>query len=120
VAYRREVFETVGLFDERFDACEDVDFNHRVEQAGFRCFFTPRVRVRYFPRSSLTGLFRQMERYGRGRVRLLRKHPETFTLAGLLPGAFVLGTAAGPALAWLSAWLAVAYAGALGAYVVTL
>src|SRR5207253_399201 len=27
VAYRREVFEVVGLFDERFDACEDVEFN---------------------------------------------------------------------------------------------
>ncbi|HKB40503.1 MAG TPA: glycosyltransferase, partial [Gemmataceae bacterium] len=34
VAYRREVFEAVGTFDERFDACEDVEFNHRVDRAG--------------------------------------------------------------------------------------
>ncbi len=62
VAYRREVFSVVGAFDETFDACEDVEFNHRLARAGMRCFFTPRVQVRYFPRSSLSGLFRQMMR----------------------------------------------------------
>src|SRR5207237_10539705 len=80
VAYRRAVFSAVGLFDEAFDACEDVEFNHRVEKAGFSCFFAPQSRVFYHPRASLRGLFRQMVRYGRGRVRLLRKHRETMTL----------------------------------------
>src|SRR5262245_55988865 len=70
VAYRRSVFGTIGMFDESFDACEDVEFNHRLDRAGLRCFFTPKVAVHYFPRSSLRGLVRQMIRYGRGRVRL--------------------------------------------------
>ncbi|MBO0700629.1 MAG: glycosyltransferase, partial [Zavarzinella sp.] len=34
VAYRRDVFDQVGLFDESFDACEDVEFNTRVRRAG--------------------------------------------------------------------------------------
>ena len=34
VAYRRDVFERVGLFDETFDACEDVEFNHRVARGA--------------------------------------------------------------------------------------
>src|SRR5204863_2792068 len=58
VAYRRSVFERVGLFDENFDACEDVELNHRVARAGLRCYFTPRVAVHYYPRSSLTCMFR--------------------------------------------------------------
>jgi polysaccharide deacetylase family protein (PEP-CTERM system associated) len=116
VAYRREVFDRVGLFDESFDACEDVEFNHRVERAGLRCFFTPRVRAHYYPRASLAGLFRQMVRYGRGRVRLLRKHPETFTLGGFLPALFLAGVVLGAGLAWLAGWLAVVYAGALAVY----
>jgi polysaccharide deacetylase family protein (PEP-CTERM system associated) len=116
VAYRREVFSAVGLFDEAFDACEDVEFNHRVEQAGLRCFFTPKVRVRYYPRETLTGLFRQMQRYGRGRVRLLRKHPETFSLACFVPAAFLVGLAVGPVLAAYSSWLGAAYAGVVGLY----
>jgi succinoglycan biosynthesis protein ExoA len=118
VAYRRSVFETVGLFDERFDACEDVELNHRVDRAGLRCWFTPRVAVHYHPRASLAGLFRQMMRYGRGRVRLLRKHPETFSLPCLVPAAFVAGVVLGPLLAVFSPWLAAAYAGALCLYAV--
>jgi hypothetical protein len=81
-----------------------------------RCFFTPRARVCYRPRATLAGLFRQMVRYGRGRVRLLRKHPETFSPACFVPAALVLGVLAAPALAWLSPWLAGVCAGAVGLY----
>jgi glycosyltransferase involved in cell wall biosynthesis len=116
VAYRRWVFGRVGLFDETFDACEDVEFNHRLDRAGLRCFFTPRVRVHYHPRGSLGGLFRQMIRYGRGRVRLLRKHPVTFTWKGFAPALFILGAVGGFAMAWLSAGLAFAYLGVLTLY----
>ncbi len=116
VAYRRSVFRRVGLFDETFDACEDVEFNHRLDRAGLRCFFTPRVGLRYHPRGTLAGLFRQMARYGRGRVRLLRKHPETFSFGCFVPAAFVLGVAAGPLLSLLAPWLAALYAGTLGLY----
>src|SRR5262249_10983874 len=116
VAYRREVFERVGLFDESFDACEDVEFNHRVDRAGLRCFFTPRVAARYVPRASLRGLFRQMVRYGRGRARLCRKHPETFSPRGFAPAAFVAGLIAGPLVPLLSPWLPALYVGTLGLY----
>jgi succinoglycan biosynthesis protein ExoA len=116
VAYSRSVFEQIGLFDESFDACEDVEFNHRVAQAGLRCYFTPRVAARYVPRGSLGGLFRQMVRYGRGRARLSRKHPDTFSLRGFVPAAFVAGLVLGPLLALLSPLLAALYAGTLGLY----
>jgi succinoglycan biosynthesis protein ExoA len=115
VAYRREVFELVGLFDETFDACEDVEFNHRVARAGLRCFFTPRVHVRYVPRDSITGLFRQMVRYGRGRIRLLRKHKETASVSCLLPAVFLCGLALGP-VTLASSGLLAAYLCALGLY----
>jgi succinoglycan biosynthesis protein ExoA len=116
VAYRRTIFGAIGMFDESFDACEDVEFNHRLDKAGFRCFFTPNVGVRYFPRNSLVGLFRQMVRYGRGRVRLLRKHPDTFTLPGFLPALFLLGLLLGPIGAIFGKWLAVAYLGGIVVY----
>jgi succinoglycan biosynthesis protein ExoA len=120
IAYRRGVFDTVGLFDERFDACEDVEFNHRVARAGLTCWFTPRVRVHYHPRASLTGLFRQMTRYGRGRVRLLRKHAETFSVPGFVPAAFLAGVVCGAPLACWSSLLALLYIGVLGLYAAVL
>lgn len=116
IAYRRGVFDDIGFFDERFDACEDVEFNHRVARAGLICWFTPRVRVHYHPRANLCGLFRQMVRYGRGRIRLLRKHPDTFSLSALLPAVFLAGVVAGPLLAIWSSLLALIYFSVLGIY----
>lgn len=90
-AYSREVFDRVGYVDESFDAAEDVEFNYRIEKADLRSFTSPRLTVRYYPRSTLPSLFRQMIRYGRGRYRFLMKHREALTVNQLIPSAFVIG-----------------------------
>lgn len=111
VAYTRAVFHRIGLFDQAFDACEDVEFNHRVHTAGLTCYFTPTVKVVYHPRSNLRGLFYQLARYGMGRARLAFKHPGSLSLPALVPAAWVLWLVLGgiaslfvPYLGW--AWLA--------------
>jgi succinoglycan biosynthesis protein ExoA len=119
VAYRRDVFAQVGPFDENFDACEDVELNHRVDRAGLKCFFSARLRAYYHPRSTLTGLFGQMVRYGRGRVRLLRKHRDTFSLSCFVPALFLLGLILGPILSLFSAALEWIYLGVVALYAAT-
>lgn len=89
--YRREVFETVGTFDPDFDACEDVEFNTRVEAAGLSTWTSERLAVAYAPRTTWRGLFRQMVRYGVGRARLHRRHRGSFSVESLVPAAFVAG-----------------------------
>jgi succinoglycan biosynthesis protein ExoA len=91
VAYRREVFEKIGFFDERFDACEDVEFNTRIDAAGLKCWFTPDIVVHYHPRSSIKGLARQMSRYGRGRFRLAAKHPHSLSAPAIAPMGYCAG-----------------------------
>ncbi|MCX5799985.1 MAG: glycosyltransferase family 2 protein [Candidatus Eisenbacteria bacterium] len=85
-AYTRRVFERIGYYDERLDACEDVDFNLRARKAGLRAFTSPRVMVRYHARDDLGPLFRQMARYGAGRARLFLKHPRDATSGPILLG----------------------------------
>jgi glycosyltransferase involved in cell wall biosynthesis len=97
--YKKEVFNKVGGFDERFDACEDVDFNYRVAQSGYKSFTSMRLAVFYYPRESLGGLFRQMKRYGVGRFRLACKHPPTLSIGTLVPPLITAGL---PFLAVLS------------------
>ena len=97
-AYRREVFEKVGYVDEAFDACEDVEFNYRVEQAGLKAYTSPKLTVRYYPRENLSALVGQMRRYGRGRTRLYRKHPALLSPSALVPACFAGGVAAFVAL----------------------
>ncbi len=89
--YRREVFDQVGNFDPAFDACEDVEFNCRVEAAGLKAYTSPKLAVLYEPRSTYRGLARQMFRYGLGRARLHRKHPSAFSFESLVPVGFTLG-----------------------------
>lgn len=111
VAYRREVFHRVGLFDEAFDACEDVEFNERVDGAGLTCYFAPSVAITYEPRANARALFYQLSRYGLGRAKLAFKHPRSLTPAALVPPLWVVWVLMGglmspfvPQLGWL--WLA--------------
>ena len=47
-AYRRELFEDVGLFDEDLVMyCEDVDLDWRAQLAGHRCLYVPAAIVRH-------------------------------------------------------------------------
>ena len=88
--YDREVFNTVGIFDENFDACEDVEFNFRVAQAGYRAFTSLKLGIYYIPRDSLWGFFKQMIRYGLGRSRLILKHRKSLNFVTLVPPLFTL------------------------------
>jgi len=46
VAYRRQLLEEIGLFDETFFFnCEDVDLAWRAQLAGWRCVYVPRAIV---------------------------------------------------------------------------
>lgn len=119
-AYRRRVFAAIGIYDETFDACEDVELNTRVRKSGMKAYTDPRLAVHYEPRTNLSSLFKQMMRYGRGRARLMFKHPDCFSLGQAAPAilaawiaaailsTFVHGTAA-PALQWFLAVPALVY-----------
>lgn len=109
--YHREIFESLGGYDTSFDACEDVEFNTRVHAAGYKAYTDPSVAVYYEPRKNFAGLFRQMMRYGIGRVRLARKHPDAASLSQWAPamlvsamvvGAFSIAAAALFAMPWLA------------------
>jgi succinoglycan biosynthesis protein ExoA len=116
VAYRRELFETVGLFDERFDACEDVEFNQRVHDAEQTCYFTPSIKIVYDPRVNFRGLFQQLARYGAGRARLAAKHPHSLTLPALVPPLWCIWLVVGAVLSFLHPLLAATYLGSIGLY----
>ncbi len=90
-AYARHVFEKLGYVDEAFDACEDVEFNYRVERIGMTCYTSPKLTIQYYPRENFQDLFRQMVRYGKGRFLFIKKHREALTVNQVVPAAFVVG-----------------------------
>jgi succinoglycan biosynthesis protein ExoA len=118
--YRREVFDRIGFYNEAFDACEDVEFNHRVKRAGMKCWISPKLTVNYHPRNSLGQLFSQMLRYGIGRARLGKRHPDAFTIAQLIPAIFVVTVPFGAFVSFLFPQLAPFYAAFLACYLIAL
>jgi succinoglycan biosynthesis protein ExoA len=93
-AFRRAVFEKVGLFDPGAVTNEDAELNQRILKAGGRVILSREIIVHYYPRQSLDALAKQYFRYGRGRARTLLKTRELPSLRPVFPLALVVGGAA--------------------------
>jgi GT2 family glycosyltransferase len=114
-AYRRQVFDRIGNYDETMDRGEDDEFNFRLVDAGGRLYLTPSVAVTYFTRSTFRGLWQQYFRYGRAKVAVLRRHPARIRVRHFVPGLFV-GVLVGGSIAgrrWRLARMAVAALGSV-------
>jgi GT2 family glycosyltransferase len=120
-AYRRQVFDEIGLFDEELVYNEDDEFNYRLRKHGGKIFLTPAIRSFYHTRTSLRQLWKQYYRYGFGKVKVIRKHPTAASIRHFVPFIFVSTLLVGgllgafnPVLLWpflsvLVAYLAVSF-----------
>ena len=104
-AFRREMVEKIGPFDETLLTNEDYEFNVRLRQNGGRVWLDPGIRTVYFARPTLRALARQYWRYGFWKARMLRRYPQTLRWRQFIPPFFVL-TLLG--LLLLSPWSALA------------
>jgi len=89
--YRREAIEACGRFDPQFWCGQDAELNLRLARRGYRLRFTPDTQVVHYKRPTLSGLARQMYRYGFARAAITRKFPGSFRLVFLLPTLWVVG-----------------------------
>ncbi|MBK8497259.1 MAG: glycosyltransferase family 2 protein [Flavobacteriales bacterium] len=115
-AYRREVFERIGYFDERLMRNQDDEFNYRVIKAGFGIRLSASVRSRYYVRGSYAKLFRQYRQYGYWKVYVNRMHRTVTTLRQLVPALFVSAVCGGALLLLLWPQLWPVWLSGLGAY----
>ena len=76
-AWPHQIFERLGLFDERFVVNEDYEFNFRIRKGGGRIYFTPEICSEYYGQQTLTGLARQYFRDGSSKPKTLLKHPRS-------------------------------------------
>jgi cellulose synthase/poly-beta-1,6-N-acetylglucosamine synthase-like glycosyltransferase len=89
-AYRSEIFELVGYFEEEGSISEDAEFNWRIIQAGYKVYFDPDIKTRYYPRATFAKFARQMHRYGILRAYMFRKHLEGLSILHFMPSTFCL------------------------------
>ncbi len=89
-AYKKEVFNAVGYFDESLDRNQDDEFNFRLTKHGFKIFLSEKIKCKYFVRASYKKLFRQYFQYGYWKVFVNKKHKTITSLRQLIPVFFVL------------------------------
>lgn len=96
--FRADALRAAGGFDESMHRAQDWELNHRLRQAGGLIWFSPELKVTYYPRSTPRALWRQFYLTGKWRREVIRLHPETASARYLAPPAAVLAIGVGTAV----------------------
>jgi len=91
ISYRRQIFETFGLFDGEFYPQEDLVFNYRLREKGERILFDPAMVVAHHHRTRWQDFLAHQRKIGNITARVLKQH--------LFPGS---GIARRRQVAWLA------------------
>lgn len=88
-AYRKEVLDEIGWFDEALVRNQDDELNYRLLHSGWRIWFDPRIRSSYHVRSTYDKLLKQYQQYGYWKVFVNRKHSTITTWRQTIPAIFI-------------------------------
>lgn len=78
-AFKREVLEKTGGFDESLEAAEDVDLGTRTKKAGYKIVYQPKsVQYHKGEPKNLGELFKREKWFGKNMKNYYEKYPEKF------------------------------------------
>jgi len=89
-AYKREVFNQLGGYDEELVRNQDDEFNFRMIQNDMKIWLDSSIKSTYTQRNSFIGLFKQYFQYGFYKIRVMQKRRGIASWRHLVPGLFVL------------------------------
>lgn len=75
---RKNVFESIGMFDQRMISGGDYEFGTRVKDAGFKMFYSSHNCMEHPARGTMTSLLKKSVRSAKGYVDLRVLYPERF------------------------------------------
>lgn len=74
VAYRREVLEEVGGFNDRLITCADEELDYRIREKGYTILYSPEAKVFHYRRKSYKKFAMQAFNYAIGRAQAIKCH----------------------------------------------
>jgi len=93
--YSSKVFKKVGLFNERLNRTDDIEFNLRLKRSGSKLLLIPDICSRYYARPDLPSLAKQQFGNGFWVTYSLKFAKLPFSTRHLVPLSFVLSLTAG-------------------------
>lgn len=103
-AYRREVLDRVGLFNENLLRTEDNEFHYRIRKAGYKLCYDSSIISYQYARSDFKRMIKQKYSNGYWIGLTLKVCPGCISLYHLVPLAFVLGIILTTALLFTGIW----------------
>jgi succinoglycan biosynthesis protein ExoA len=88
-AWPRDVFDRIGFFDEELVRNQDDEFNYRLRSRGGKILLSPRIKSRYYNRTTNHDLWRQYLQYGYWKIRVMQKHRAQMRPRQFVPPLFV-------------------------------
>lgn len=89
-AFRREVFDNIGLFREELLRSEDNDINARIIENGGKVYLSDDIHSIYYCRDSIQALLRQSILNGNALFQTIRQNPKAMHLRHFVPFFFLL------------------------------
>ncbi len=83
--YLKSIINDVGGFDKNFITGQDAELNYRIIKKGYIFLFTPKAIVWHKFRSTTNKWFKRMFQYGRARIKIIKKHPNSLKLIHFIP-----------------------------------
>ena len=115
--FKREIFETVGLFDERLIRAQDYEFNRRLIKYGFQVWLNPEIHISYFPKGNI---FQVLKKYtlleAPYNAYMWYLAPYTFSFRHIITIFFILGLIGGAVLSTYFGFIRYIYVSVLVLY----
>ena len=89
-AFRKEVFEKIGLYNEKLVRNQDNELNSRIRAAGGRIYLSPALTTRYHPVRTFAGLLNYAFRTCKWHIFTIRENKKSMGARHFAPAAFLL------------------------------
>lgn len=90
-AFKKEVFGKVGMYNEKLERSQDIEFNLRLKKAGGKILLDPEIICYYYPKSNIKDFFLHNIEDGIWAIYPLKFTRTFFSLRHYIPLLFILG-----------------------------
>src|SRR5437879_6062468 len=89
-AFRREIFDRVGMYNEKLVRNQDNELNARIRKAGGTIYLTPALTTHYHPVTNFVGLLKYAFKTSQWHIFTLRENRGSMGVRHLAPAMFLL------------------------------
>ena len=88
--YKKKVFDEVGYFDETLERNQDNNMHSRIRNAGYKFYFNPKIKSKYYVRNTLKKMMKQGFLNGKWNIIVFRQNKKSISIRHIIPLLFVL------------------------------